>query len=222
MSLYPWYSSNMSETASLQKPSAREKLLELAETAILQKGFGATSIDELVVGAGITKSGFFYHFKDKSDLAKALLERHFERDNVILDGIFNRARELHDDPLHAFLIGLKLFSEMLDQLPNLHPGCLVASVCYQEQLFKREIRELNAKGVLAWRSRFRDHLDEIVARHPPRIEVDLDMLADMLSTLVEGGIVMAKTLREPKIIAQQVMLYRAFVQSVFTSEGRSA
>ena len=106
MSLYPWYSSNMSETASLQKPSAREKLLELAETAILQKGFGATSIDELVVGAGITKSGFFYHFKDKSDLAKALLERHFERDNVILDGIFNRARELHDDPLHAFLIGL--------------------------------------------------------------------------------------------------------------------
>ena len=222
MSLYPWYSSNMSETASLQKPSAREKLLELAETAILQKGFGATLIDELVVGAGITKSGFFYHFKDKSDLAKALLERHFERDNVILDGIFNRARELHDDPLHAFLIGLKLFSEMLDQLPNLHPGCLVASVCYQEQLFKREIRELNAKGVLAWRSRFRDHLDEIVARHPPRIEVDLDMLADMLSTLVEGGIVMAKTLREPKIIAQQVMLYRAFVQSVFTSEGRSA
>lgn len=221
MSLYPWYSDAMSETASRQKPSAREKLLELAETAILQKGFGATSIDELVAGAGITKSGFFYHFKDKGDLAKALLERHFERDTMILDGIFNRARELHDDPLHAFLIGLKLFAETLDQLPDLHPGCLVAAVCYQEQLFHRDIRALNVKGVLAWRSRFRDHLDAIAARYPVRIDVDLDMLADMLSTLVEGGIVMERALREPHILARQVMLYRAFVQSVFVGDGRT-
>ena len=87
------------------KPSARERLLELAEVSVIQKGFAGTSIDELVAGAGITKSGFFYHFRDKSELALALLQRHFERDNEILDGLFNRARELHDDPLHAFLIG---------------------------------------------------------------------------------------------------------------------
>ena len=51
---------------------------------------------------------------------------------------------------------------------------------------------------------------------------DLDQLADMLSTLVEGGIVMSKALREPRILAKQVMLYRAFVQSVFLGEGRTA
>ena len=45
-----------------------------------QKGFAATSIDELIAGAGITKSGFFYHFKDKTELAKALLLRYLERD----------------------------------------------------------------------------------------------------------------------------------------------
>lgn len=212
----------MDEAVSRPKSSARERLLELAEAAILQKGFGATSIDELVAGAGITKSGFFYHFKDKGDLAKALIMRHFERDTTILDGIFGRARELHDDPLHAFLIGLKLFAEMLDQLPEVHPGCLVASVCYQEQLFNREVRELNAKGVLAWRRRFRDYLDAIAARYPVRGDIDLDELADMLSTLVEGGIVMARALREPRILARQVMLYRAFVQSVFQSDARTA
>jgi TetR/AcrR family transcriptional repressor of nem operon len=205
----------MDKTVSQPKSSARERLLELAETAILQKGFGATSIEELVAGAGITKSGFFYHFKDKGDLAKALLERHFVRDNVILDGIFDRARELHDDPLHGFLIGLKLFAEMLAEMPEQHPGCLVASVVYQEQLFNREVREINAQGVRAWRTRFRDHLERIAAVYPTRFEVDLDMLADMLSTLVEGGIVMEKALREPRILAEQVMLYRAFVRAIF-------
>lgn len=205
----------MDQAVSRQKPSARERLLDLAEAAILQKGFGATSIDELVAAAGITKSGFFYHFKDKSDLAKALLKRHFERDDEILNGIFRRAAELHEDPLHSFLIALKLFAEMLDQMPELHPGCLVASVCYQEQLFNREIHEMNAKGVRAWRVRFRDHLERIAERYPPRLEVDLERLADMLSTLVEGGIVMERALKEPHILARQVMLYRDFVRLVF-------
>lgn len=205
----------MDDTKARPKGSARERLLELAEAAILQKGFGATSIDELVVGAGITKSGFFYHFKDKGDLAKALLERHFARDDTILDGIFQRAAELHDDPLHSFLIGLKLFAEMLDAMPEMHPGCLVASICYQEQLFNREIREMNANGVLAWRTRFQAQLERIAARHPPRIEVSLPDLADMLSTLVEGGIVMTRALREPRILAQQILLYREFIRAVF-------
>src|ERR1700754_2968466 len=136
------------------KTSARNRILDLAESAVLQKGFGATSIDELVAGAGITKSGFFYHFKDKGDLAKALLERYLERDRTILEDIFGRARELHDDPLHRFLIALKLFAEMLSKMTEVHPGCMAASICYQDQLFNREIRDLNAEGLLAWRRRF--------------------------------------------------------------------
>jgi AcrR family transcriptional regulator len=205
----------MQETAAQPKPSTRERLLELAEAAILQKGFGATSIDELVAAAGISKSGFFYHFKDKGDLAKALMVRHFARDSAILDGIFGRGRELHDDPLHGFLIGLKLFAEMLAEMPEQHPGCLVASVVYQEQLFNREVRDLNLQGVLAWRLRFRDHLERIAAVYPARFEVDIDMLADMLSTLVEGGIILEKALRDRRILAEQILLYRAFIRAIY-------
>ena len=35
----------------------RARLMDIAEAAILQKGFGATSIEELIAEAGITKSG---------------------------------------------------------------------------------------------------------------------------------------------------------------------
>ena len=53
----------------------RERILDAAESAVLDKGFAATSIEELIAAVGITKSGFFYHFKDKGELAKALLVR---------------------------------------------------------------------------------------------------------------------------------------------------
>jgi AcrR family transcriptional regulator len=197
------------------KTSARDRILDLAEAAVLQKGFGATSIDELVAGAGITKSGFFYHFKDKGDLAKALLERYLERDRTILEDIFSRARELHDDPLHRFLIALKLFAEMLSKMTEVHPGCMAASICYQDQLFNREIRDLNAEGLLAWRHRFRGYLEEIAVQYPPRFEIDLDAAADMLTTLVEGAIILSRSLKDTRILPQQVLLYRSFIQSAF-------
>ena len=38
--------------------------MDIAQDAVLAKGFDATSIDEIVAAADITKGGFFYHFKD--------------------------------------------------------------------------------------------------------------------------------------------------------------
>ena len=125
--------------------ATRERILEIAEAAVLAKGFGATSIDEVIVEAGITKSGFFYHFKDKNELAREMVRRYVETNDRLFDEIFGRGRELSEDPLQAFLIGLKLLAEIMADLPNGHPGCLIASICYQERLFDREIRELNAQ-----------------------------------------------------------------------------
>lgn len=193
----------------------RERLMDLAETAVLEKGFAATSIEELIAGVGITKSGFFYHFKDKGELAKALLERYLAREETLLDDLFARADELDEDPLHGFLVGLKMFAELMSDLPNGHPGCLVASFCYQEQLFNRDVRALNRVGVLRWRARFRQRFDEIAARYPPKIDVDLNDLADMASVLVDGGIVISKVVGDAQVLPGQVMLFRSFVRAVF-------
>src|SRR5262245_7611646 len=119
----------------------RERILELAETAVLDKGFAATSIEELIAGAGITKSGFFYHFRDKRELARALMLRYIAHNDAVLEDIFLRADELNEDPLHGFLVALKLFAEMMAELPTTHPGCLVASFCYQAQIGTASFRD---------------------------------------------------------------------------------
>lgn len=195
--------------------NTRSRLLEVAEASVLEKGFAATSIDELIAQVEITKSGFFYHFKDKNELARAMLERYLENEEELLEGLFTRAQELTDDPLQGFLVGLKLLAEMMADLPNGHPGCLVATYCYQERLFDREVRELNKQGALQWRNRFRRILDEIAALYPPREAVDLDQLADMVSTVVEGGIVMSKALEDRQSLPKQVLLFRSYIKLLF-------
>ena len=194
----------------------RQRILDIAEAAVLSKGFEATSIDEIIAEAAITKSGFYYHFADKNVLARAMLKRYIEHNDALFDSIFGRARQLSDDPLQFFLVGLNMLAEIMEDLPSGHPGCLIASICYQERLFDREVVELTARSVRGWNSRFRSYIDEIATRYPSRDPVDLDDVANMLSCVVDGGIIMSKTLRDPAQLAKQVRLYRSYIKLLFT------
>jgi len=195
--------------------ATRERILVAAQAAILEKGFSATSIDELIAECGLTKGGFFYHFKDKNDLARALLRRYLAADEEVYDRIFGQARALVDDPLQVFLLGLKLLADVMGDMPNGHPGCVVAVACYYERMFDSELKAINSEGALQWRRRFRGMLDEVATRYRPRDEIDLDELADMVSTVLEGGIVMARALGDPLVLRRQILLFRALVQMLF-------
>lgn len=194
----------------------RDRILDIAEAAVLQKGFAATSIDEVIFEAGLSKSRFFHHFRDKNDLARALMARFRERDAAIYHEIFRRADELNEDPLHSYLVALRLLAETMADLPNGHPGCLVATFVYQDQQFDAEVRELTVATMMDWRRMFRERLDRIADVYPQKVEIDLDTLAGMLGAVVDGGIIMSKALRAPKLLADQVMGYRTFVRLVFT------
>jgi TetR/AcrR family transcriptional regulator, transcriptional repressor for nem operon len=193
----------------------RARILDAAHASVVEKGFGATSIEELIAETGITKSGFFYHFRDKTELAKALLKRYLDEDEWVYDAIFARARDLVDDPLQVFLVGLRFLADQMADMPRGHPGCLVAVSCYYERLYDREIQELNREGALRWRARFRAMFEEIAAVHPPREAIDADDFADMVSTVLEGGIVMAKALGDPGVLPRQIMVLRTNVKLLF-------
>ena len=193
----------------------RERILDVAYEAIVQKGFAATSIEELVEAAGITKSGFFYHFRDKNDMARQLFERFLAEDEAIVDTLVARARELSDDPLQSFLIFLNLYAQMMDDMAALHPGCMVASVAYQERLFDAELKQMNIDYILRMRRRFRAWLEEISARHPPAAEIDMDALADNLTAIIEGAIILSRSLPDRSLMGRQTRLFRSHIKLLF-------
>lgn len=198
----------------------RNRILDIAEAAVLEKGFEATSIDEIVAAAEISRGGFFYHFQDKNVLARAMLERYIETEDRLYDDLFARARELSDDPLHSLLIGLKMLAELLADMPERHPGCVIAATAYQDRLFDQGVRELNRKAILGWRVRFRGMFEDIAKVYKPREHVDLDALGDMVSGVVEGGLVLERALREGSKASEQVLLLRTFLKLLFTPQTR--
>lgn len=54
-------------------PSAKSKILQAAEAVLRREGPRGLSVDAVVAEAGLSKGGFFYHFKTKEELLIALV-----------------------------------------------------------------------------------------------------------------------------------------------------
>lgn len=54
---------------------AREKVLDSYERILIEHGEKAATLEQVAAGAGVSKGGLLYHFRDKKALAEGLLER---------------------------------------------------------------------------------------------------------------------------------------------------
>ena len=61
-----------------QKKDTKTQIMDLAETAIIQGGYGAFSFRELAAQIGIKSASVHYHFPTKGDLAVSVMRRYKE------------------------------------------------------------------------------------------------------------------------------------------------
>ena len=66
----------------------REKLLEKACSTFGQKGYKATSVDDLLEAAGVSPSNFYYHFDSKEKLAYEVLDALLAQSRARIEPIF--------------------------------------------------------------------------------------------------------------------------------------
>ena len=106
----------------------------------------------------------------------------------MLEDIFRRADELNEDPLHGFLVGLKLFAEMLAE-PARHASRLPCGVVRLSGPAVRPTKSASSTPTACWpgAADSASGFDLIAERYPPRHAVDLDALADMAARWSRAG-----------------------------------
>jgi TetR/AcrR family transcriptional regulator, transcriptional repressor for nem operon len=200
---------------SKQGIATRERILDTAHDMVLQQGYAATSLDQILGKAGVTKGAFFYHFKSKEELARALFERYLEGDRQVLEQTLHRAEKLASDPLQQVLLALGFLEEMFSGLEAPHPGCLIASYCYQNELMTPETTTQGRAALAMWRDAIAAKLRAAAKLHAPRGEPDYEALGDLPNVVIEGGFVMAKIYGDPKFLARQLRQLRRLIELTF-------
>lgn len=58
-----------------QAALTRESLIDAAERVFHEKGVARATLQEIACAAGVTRGAFYWHFKDKGELFRAMLDR---------------------------------------------------------------------------------------------------------------------------------------------------
>jgi TetR/AcrR family transcriptional repressor of nem operon len=171
---------------SRQPVSARERILETTTTLLLDRGYGATSIDEICRVAGVTKGGLFYHFDSKEKLASAAVERFFAR--LVAAG---EAARSETGP--GALAALDAYVESLPALidgPLLTHGCLLGAMAIQTTESHPAVWAAARAALGEWRAGLVLLIDAAAAERA--VAVESAELADGLLAAVEGGLLLER------------------------------
>jgi len=200
----------------------RDRILDTAQELVLATGFAGMSIDQLVQRTGVTKGAFFHHFRSKADLALALVERFAGQDLDLLGEMLARAERLARDPRQQLLVFVGLYIELFEGLSEPPAGCLLASYCYEHELFDDQVKAVCTRNFLTWRDRLGRKIREAMALYPPRLSVDADSLADGFTAAIEGAFVLSRGTHEPDVVARQLNHYRNYLELLLGSPGGQA
>ena len=189
--------------------------MDAAVATIREKGFSATSVDELCKRAGVTKGAFFHHFDSKQALGVAAA-RHW--DEMTSEFFAAQDYHAHQDPLQRVL-GYIDFRKSILQGPVSEFTCLVGTMVQE---------------VYDTAPAIRDAVDITISRHAARLEADIaeaiehygieaewtaESLALHTQAVLQGAFILAKAKGGPEVAADSVDHLKRYVSLLFRIEN---
>jgi TetR/AcrR family transcriptional regulator, transcriptional repressor for nem operon len=187
----------------------RERVLEATTTLLLDRGYGATSIDEICRAAGVTKGGLFYHFDSKEQLVSAALERFFA-------GLVAAGDAARSETGPGAFAALDAYVESLPALiegPLLTRGCLLGAMAIQTAESHPAVWSAARSALGEWRAGLVSLIDAAAAERS--VAVDSTDLADGLLAAVEGGLLLDRSGVSARAAVAAVNHFRRYLSHLF-------
>ena len=197
-------------SVSLARPNARTKLLDSALNVVREKGYSATTVDELCAGAGVTKGAFFHHFASKEALAVAAADYWSET----TAGLFAQADyHHHADPLDRVLAYIDFRGELIDG-PIETFTCLVGTMAQEAYLTSPAIRDACGASIFGHAATLEADIEDAMARHGVR-NITAASLANHTQAVLQGAFILAKASGQPERALESVAHLKRYFELLF-------
>jgi TetR/AcrR family transcriptional repressor of nem operon len=166
-----------------------DRLVFAAMKLFHEKGYGSTSVQDILREAKANSGSLYHAFPTKQDVLAAVLRAYLSGiDEMLLQPAWAGV----EDPIERIFALLGRYRLGLE-LTDLCYGCPIGSLALELHEPDPEIRELLADNFAAWVKAVEACLDQAAARLPP--ELDRTGLARVILTIMEGGVMQARTHR---------------------------
>lgn len=171
---------------------SREKILEAAAQLFHQRGYNATSLDDILEASGVCRSNLYYHFPSKEDLGMEVLQKQAEAFEA------RCIREILEDesvPARRRLERLYEAVAATQRAEEYRCGCPFGNLAAELGGIPSEFRRRLSEFFERWEQSVDRCLQAGVARGEFPIDLDTRPLATALISQIEGAILLMKTYR---------------------------
>jgi TetR/AcrR family transcriptional regulator, transcriptional repressor for nem operon len=193
--------------------ATRTRLVMTAMQLFWEKGYNSTSIADILKGAEANSGSLYHFFPAKTDLLVAVLDLYHQGIGPML---LQPAWEGVKDPIERIFALLARYRKSLQDTECFY-GCPIGSLALELHEPDLPVRLMLVKNFEAWIDAIEVCLNE--ARSSLAADVDVREVAQFVLTVMEGGVMQARTFRDIDYFDAGVRQLRQFLALL---QGRSS
>jgi len=190
----------------------RTRIIQAAMELFWLKGYGSTSIADILSRSQVNSGSLYYFFPGKQDVLIAVLEAY--RDGIgpmLLEPAWGEV----DDPVEKVFSLLQLYRRALVESDCTY-GCPIGSLALELHEPDPPVRELMAANFNAWVAAVEACFAAAADRLAP--DADFRALAELALSVMEGGVMQARTHRDIAHFDRAIGQLRIHVDALTTRE----
>jgi TetR/AcrR family transcriptional repressor of nem operon len=190
--------------------TTRERILMAAVELFYAKGYAATGMADILKKAKANSGSFYFFFKSKEELLDAVLDWYLANlDPYIIRPIYERC----DDPIERVFL---LLNDYRDKIltTDFTFTCPIGRLALEIDPAKRKIHQKIAANFNQWTAAVRKCLDAAAYRLPA--SVDREQLAQLVLTVMEGGVMQSRAQRAIQPYDASVAQLRTYFDTLLT------
>ncbi len=168
----------------------RWRVLEAAMHLFWEKGYGSTSVADILARAGVNSGSLYHYFPGKQDVLIAVLDTYIDGIHPML---LEPAWRGVDDPIEKIWKLLEGYREALIQTSCTY-GCPIGSLALEIHEPDPPVRERLASNFSHWITAIEGCLNAAGARVPAG--TNRRALAEFVLTTMEGAVMLARSYRD--------------------------
>ncbi|SMO74286.1 TetR/AcrR family transcriptional regulator [Gracilimonas mengyeensis] len=182
----------------IRSEKTRQFIIEKTAPIFNKKGYTGTYLSDLTEATGLTKGSIYGNFQNKNEVALEAFRYNYQQ---VIGQINKKLQSLEraDQKLLAFLIFYKEQHQDIFE----RGGCAILNTAIDADDGNDLLREEVVQAISNWKKKLETILKTGISNNEIQ-PVDTAKFSNEMIALIEGSVMMAKTLQEPDILIDNI------------------
>lgn len=182
----------------IRSEKTRQFIIEQTAPIFNKKGYAGTYLSDLTEATGLTKGSIYGNFENKNEVALEAFRYNYQQ----LIGEINKKLQAVDRADQKLLAFLNFYKEQHQDIFE-KGGCAVLNTAVDSDDGNDILREEVVRAISNWKKKLETILKAGIKNKEIK-PIDTAKFVNEIIALIEGSIMIAKTLKEPKILIDNI------------------